>query len=131
MSEGEFATIEDRSVSAADIMTAKESHGNIETRYRPMRGQAYIEMVAEKSSLIVMPDANPHDEKSNRGKVLALGPPARLTDHPDSPMVPWDIAVGDEVVFVLAVWLDRMRILGMHGKRVAVVAQGEVVAAYG
>ena len=126
MSEGEFSGIEDRSMSAADIMKAKDSHGMIEARYRPMRGQAYIEMTEEKSETIILPEANREDTKSHRGIVLALGPPARLTDHPDSAQVPWGFDVGDEVIFVLAVWMDRMRILGMRGKRVAVVAQGEI-----
>ena len=127
MSEGE--RIEDASLSAADIMNAKDSHGMVEATYRPMRGQAYVEFVEEKRSIIVQRDEAA--DKVHRGRVMALGPPARLGDREDAPEVPWDLRVGDVVAFELFVWMDRMRIFGMHGARVAVVAQGEIVGVYG
>lgn len=121
--------IEDVSMSAADVMSAKDSHGMVDLPgYRPMRGQAYVRIIPERSSLIIHADAKPQDCKSYRGRVLALGKPARLTDHPDAPEVPWDVQVGDEVLFSLFVWMDRMRVLSTDEGKVVVVAQGEVLA---
>jgi hypothetical protein len=42
--------------------------------------------------------------------------------------VPWDIKVGDVVVFVMGVWLDSMRTLEFVGVKGAVVvlAQSEI-----
>ena len=57
-----------------------------------------------------------------------MGKPARLTDHPDAPEVPWGGLVGDEVLFSLFVWMDRMRVLSTDDGKVVVVAQGEVLA---
>jgi co-chaperonin GroES (HSP10) len=121
-------TYEDVSPSAADIMTAKDSHGEVQGRYRPMRGQAYVQVIHEKSKLIITPDPDSREVQSHRGRVLALGPPARLTDHPDSPVVPWGCKVGDEVVYAMFVWLDKMRVMafaGVNGE-VCIVAQGEL-----
>lgn len=119
---------EDLSLDAADILQAKDSHGEVHGRYRPMRGQAYVQVLHEKSELIIMHEPDSREVTSHRGKVLALGPPARLTDHPDSPVVPWGCEVGDEVVYAMFVWLDKMRVLAFAGVKgeVCIVAQGEI-----
>jgi len=123
MSEGE--RYEDVTMSAADVMNAKESHGMVRGTYRPMRGQAYVRVVHPKSSLLVLSEDK--EENSHRGVVLALGEPARLTDHPDSPELPWGVEVGDEVVYAMFVWLDKMRVMQFAGHgEVCVVAQGEL-----
>src|ERR1019366_4051234 len=107
--EGE--RVEDVSMSAADIMNAKNSHGMVQGRYRPMRGQAYVRVLQQKSKLVIELDKDPREVHSHRGIVLALGEPARVTDHPDSPEVPWGCNVGDEVVYAMFVWVDKMRVL--------------------
>lgn len=120
-------TIEDASLSAADIMTAKDSHGMVQGQYRPMRGQAYVQVLQQKSKLVIELDKDPREVHSHRGIVLALGEPARLTDHPDSPEVPWGVEVGQEVVYAMFVWLDKMRVLSFKDDgAVCVVAQGEL-----
>ena len=120
-------TIEDASLSAADIMTAKDSHGMVHGQYRPMRGQAYVQVLQQKSKLVIELDKDPREVHSHRGIVLALGEPARLTDHPDSPEVPWGVEVGQEVVYAMFVWLDKMRVLSFKDDgAVCVVAQGEL-----
>ena len=77
--------------------------------------------------LIITPDIV-DEVQSHRGRVLALGPPARLTDHPDSPECPWGCKVGDEVVYAMFVWLDKMRVMAFAGVKgeVCIVAQGEL-----
>lgn len=124
-----MSDVQDTSPSVADIMARHESPARVVGKYRPMRGQAYVLIDRIKSSLILMPDEDPREEKVHRGRVLALGPPAFLDSSGGSPEVPWDVSVGDEVCFVLAVWLDRMRMLEMFGVKgtVCVVAQGEIV----
>ena len=93
--------------------------------FAPLRGRALVELlIPERSGLVWLVNKDPQDQATHRGRVLALGPPARLTEHPSSPEMPWDCKVGDEVVFTFAVWLDKMRRFG----RVAVVAQVEVLA---
>ena len=129
MAEG----IYDVGPSAADIMTAPESHGEAHDTYRPMRGQAYVELLDPVSSPIMLTGLNPREDKWHRGRVIALGEPAFLGARPDSPEVPWDCQVGDEVIFVLAIWMDRMRILRMPGikRKVAVVGQVEIMGVVG
>lgn len=126
MAEG----IYDITPSAADIMTAKDSHGEVQGDYRPMRGQAYVLMLDPEPSPITLTGHNPREEKWHRGRILALGEPAFLDSRQDSPVVPWDVSEGDEVIFLLAVWLDKMRIMAWRGqdRNVAVVAQVEIIA---
>lgn len=116
--------------TVSEVMGGTHHHEPVSGRYTPRRGQAYVQVQEPKSDVLVLLAEDPREQKSHRGKVLALGPPARLTDHPDAPEVPWGVAVGDDVLFVLAVWMDRMRVLEFTGVRghVAVVAQGEVLA---
>lgn len=64
----------------------------------------------------------PREQKSHRGTILALGPPARQ-GRGNGPEIPWDCKPGDRVVFVYAVWLERMR----KFDGIAVVAQAEVL----
>lgn len=88
-----------------------------------------IEEPASKS--LWTPDGNPRENKGHRGTVLALGPQAKDGELAGSREVPWGIAVGDTVIFVLAVWLDKMRMsLAMPeiDGPVCIVAQEEIVA---
>lgn len=119
--------IEDASRAVTEAMT-RDLRGVVHGRYKPMRGQAYVHVEPHKSSLIVTLPGDPLDEKTHRGTVLALGPPARLTDHPDSPEVPWLCEIGDRIVYERFVWMDRMRVLEFDGVKghVCVVAQGEI-----
>lgn len=115
--------------SAAEIMKSIDAGLSIEKRYRPMRGQAYVQMLERRSSILIDPGEDPRDHKGcHRGRIFALGPPARLAEHAYSPVVPWDCKVGDEIVFNLFTWLDKfrtMRLFGVDGL-VMVVAQGEI-----
>ena len=99
--------------------------------YRPMRGRAFVEVIQQKSRIILGLDVDPRDEISHRGRVLALGPPARLTDDPASPEVPWDVEVGDEIVFVID-GVYRGRVIDWRNVRgqVCVVSQGEICGVY-
>ena len=126
------AMIQDVSDYSAFKYDAKPSGVVVHEKYRPMRGQAYVLMQHIETSPLIIHRGNPRDEKSHRGKVVALGPAARLTEHPDSPIIPWGIEVGDDVHFVLAVWLDKMRVLEMLGVTgdVAVVSQAEILAVW-
>ena len=118
---------QDLTRSSTDILKGPQHHEPVQARYRPMRGQAYVQLEERVSSLIEMPKADQRYEKWHQGRVLALGEPARMGDN--GPTVPWGCSVGDTVVFVMAVWLDRMRVLeflGVDGQ-VAVIAQGEIM----
>lgn len=116
-----MSPIEDVSPSAAQIM--QQAHrGVVRGDYRPMRGQAYIRPIQEKSSLIIELDRDPREVLSHRGMVIRLGPPMRTTEHEDSPEIPWDVKEGDEVVYNLFAWLDRMRSF----EAMVVVAQVEL-----
>jgi hypothetical protein len=123
---------QDRTLDAAQIMGAGPSHDEVAIpidRIRPLRGRAFVEVLGEfrKDSRIIMPEAGPRDRTWYRGKVLALGQPARVNYV--GPEWPWLCKPGDEVVFVLAVWLDKMRITRFVGVRgdVAVLAQLEIL----
>jgi hypothetical protein len=99
----------------------------VAAKYRPMRGQAYVVRHPRASSSLVLLD-DPKKEIVHRGTVLDLGEPGTLDGHPDSPIVPWDIRIGDVVWFTLGVWLDAMRTLefvGVNGA-VVVLAQSEI-----
>jgi hypothetical protein len=66
-------------------------------RVRLMRGQVVVrELDASPSSALWTPDprARARDVKTHRGLVLALGPPARVTEHPSSAEVPYGFEVG-------------------------------------
>jgi co-chaperonin GroES (HSP10) len=125
MTEG--AQYEETTLSAADIMTAKDAHGMVQETYRPMRGQAYVQMMPEYRGRIIL-DQDENKSQSHQGRIIALGPPARLGDSPDAPEVPWLCEVGDEIVYSMFVWLDKFRVFAMLGVKgeVCVVAQGEV-----
>jgi hypothetical protein len=65
-----------------------------------MRGQVVVrEVEAPPSRHLWMPAPGQRDQHTHRGLVLALGPPSRLTDHPDSPEVPWGFEPGDFVQY--------------------------------
>jgi len=112
---------------------------------RPLRGRALVEVLSEYTGLLVLPDLDPHAErekKSHRGRVLALGPPAHAERSWDGDRwvggapVPWDCRVGDEVQFVFAVWLDKMRrgrdwpeSMGGNAE-LAVIAQEEILGVW-
>jgi hypothetical protein len=69
-------------------------------KVRLMRGQVVIrEEAVQPSNALWTPEPGARRVKTHRGRVLALGPPARLTEHPDSPEVPHGFRVGDVVQF--------------------------------
>lgn len=95
---------------------------------RPLRGRAFVEMLDSiLSATIVLPGEDPKSRTIHRGRVLSLGAPClSALDHE----IPWLCEPGDEVYFVLSLWLDkmrRMRILGVKGE-VWCVGQVEVLA---
>jgi co-chaperonin GroES (HSP10) len=122
---------QDVTPDAHQIMSAGPSHDEVAipiAKIRPLRGRAFVEVLKEIVSPIITIDSDPRERKWYRGKVLALGKPACVGYG--GPETPWCCAPGDEIVFVLAVWLDRMRItrfVGIKGE-VAVLAQGEILA---
>jgi co-chaperonin GroES (HSP10) len=87
-----------------------------------------------RPSGIIVPDRglfNEHAERGvtiHRGKVLAFGPPARMGDL--GPLVPWDINVGDVVIYTYGVAMQKTRTFGVEGAELVVVAQEELVAVY-
>lgn len=123
-------TYQDTTPKVADVM-GHVSHSQVAIpieKIRPLRGRAFVEVYGEIESIIIMPDSDPTERTWYRGRILALGKPA-CVGH-GGPEVPWSCGVGDEIVFVLFVWMDRMRItsfVGVRGK-VAVIAQGEILA---
>ena len=68
---------------------------------RPMRGQCVVrELPWQRPVVIWTPDPEKRSVTWYRGRVLALGAPALLEPNtPGSPEVPWDIKVGDVVVY--------------------------------
>lgn len=105
------------------------------TGIRMLRGRALLkldesERAAERMSDggIVIPGTafNERDQKIHRGTVVALGPPARLKGKrgKEGPETPWECRVGERVIFIYALWLERMR----HFEDYAVVAQSELLA---
>ncbi len=87
--------------------------------YAPMRGRVYVEILRETSKWIILPDAAPRTEKIHRGKVLAMGPPARDKWGRE---VPPEFKPGDEVLYVYALATEKARRFG----EIACVAQEEV-----
>ena len=125
--------VEDTTTSAGDAMRVKFFAQEMSAKFRPMRGQCYVEVFREKSSTVIALMGDPLDDRYYCGRVLALGEPARLTDDPRSPELSWDVSVGDRVLFEPQVAMDRMRTFRMEGVRgdVMVVAQIEVMAVDG
>jgi len=102
---------------------------------RPLRGRAFLAKDPRESGRetayrgIIIPATahNPRETREHRGRVLALGPPARTEDGTST--VPWGCKVGDEVLFVYAVALEKVRtieMLGIDGE-IVVVGQEEVL----
>lgn len=118
---------QDITPSAHEIMSAGPSHYELAipiSKIRPLRARAFVEVLSEVvSQTIIVPNGDPRDRKWWRGRVLALG-------LPSIEAMEWRCKVGDEVIFVLAVWLDKMRITRFVGVRgeVAVLAQAEILA---
>ena len=68
-----------------------------------MRGQVVVrELDAPASPLLWTPDPRARDVSTHRGIVLGLGPPARLTESPNSPEVPHGFEVGAVVQYHFA-----------------------------
>ena len=137
MSEG----IESTDMSAADVLQALDSHGAgmVVTRHdglRMLAGRAVVEESPRRKPVIITMKDNDNDEKWYRGRVLAMGPPGVTPRSFDGETwvggaeVPWGCKVGDEVLFVPHLWLDKMRtyeFFGVRG-RVWIVGQVEVMA---
>jgi hypothetical protein len=67
---------------------------------RLMRGRVVVrEETPAPSAVLWTPEQGPRQVKTHRGVVLGLGPPARLTEHPESPEVPHGFEVGDVVQY--------------------------------
>lgn len=133
MTEGDVYDYVDE--SSADVMTRFDSHGEGRLRrIRLMRGQARIrrdpaDMGRETTyNGIIIPATahNPRETKIHRGTIVQLGPPGHKRARKDSPIVPWDCSVGDEVFFVFAVWLESRR--HTEDENVVIIAQSEIVA---
>ncbi len=75
---------------------------------RPLRGRALVEVEPERpSSILWSPTATGRkDRGAHFGRVLALGEPAR---DPSGVEQPWGCAVGDRVIYVYGVALERVR----------------------
>ena len=72
-------------------------------RIRLMRGQVVVrEIDATPSPVLWMPDPRARDVSTHRGVVLGMGPPARLTESPNSPEVPHGFEVGAVVQYHFA-----------------------------
>jgi co-chaperonin GroES (HSP10) len=72
---------------------------------RPMRGRALLQVLDRNSSTIITPDGRPLDKKIHRGRVVSLGAPA-LSNGVEQP---WGCAPGDEVLYVYAIALEKVR----------------------
>lgn len=101
------------------------------TGIRLLRGRALVQLNPDElgehttAAGVIVPGSavKPREQKSHRGRILALGPPARQ-GHDNGPEIPWGCEVGDEIVFFWAVWLERMR----RFEGVAFIAQSEIAA---
>ena len=68
-----------------------------------MRGQVVVrELDVLGSTVLWTPEDGPRQRKTHRGRVLAMGAPARLVDLPGSPLVPFLFDVGDVVQYHFA-----------------------------
>lgn len=73
----------------------------------PMRGQCVVREIDPPRGLVTLIELDPEGRRVHRGIVLAHGAPAFLSyDSLTSPEVPWDLKVGDEVVYV---WIHNER----------------------
>lgn len=108
--------------------------------FRPLRGRVLIAKSVHdaakeerlRSGLIIPATAfNPRADKSHRGRVLAMGPPARTKRGVE---IQPDFRVGDEVLYVWALaGVEEMRttsIAALHDGPIAVVAQEEVIGVF-
>ena len=69
-------------------------------KIRLMRGQVVVrEETPPASAMLWTPEQGPRQTRTHRGVVLGLGPPSRLTEHPDSPEVAHGFEVGDLVQY--------------------------------
>ena len=87
--------------------------------YAPMRGRVFVEVLEMRKSIIVTMDEDPRKVKIHRGRVLAMGPPARNAAGIE---VPPEFKVGDEILYVYALATEKAR----RFEEVACVAQEEV-----
>jgi len=98
---------------------------------RLLRGRALIRLDPaelgehQTDGGVWIPDSavRPREQRSHRGTVLALGPPARQGGNL-GPEIPWDVEIGERVIFLYAVWLQRAR----QWDDLAVVAHAEILA---
>jgi hypothetical protein len=68
-------------------------------RLRLMRGQVVVRELDAATDALWTPEPSARQVKTHRGVVLGMGPPARLTEHPDSPEVPHGFGVGAVVQY--------------------------------
>ena len=87
--------------------------------YAPIRGRVFVEVLEMRKSIIVTTEEDPRKVKIHRGKVLAMGPPARDKWGRE---VPPEFKPGDEVLYVYALATEKARRFG----EIACVAQEEV-----
>jgi co-chaperonin GroES (HSP10) len=111
---------------------------SLATRVRWLRGRCLLRRdnseIREhvRPSGVIVPDRTLYSEHAerdvtiHRGKVLAIGLPARMGDH--GPLVPWGIEVGDVVIYTYGVAMQKTRTFaGDEGGELVVVAQEEVI----
>jgi hypothetical protein len=103
---------------------------------RLLRGRVLVQVEPEDgaSKIIWAPEARDWGEKGvyqgkrpHFGRVIAMGPPARLPvcrDGSGGDEVPYGFGVGDRIMYVYAVALEKMRSFAGH---LCIVAQEEVV----
>jgi hypothetical protein len=83
-----------------NVLGSRYARAGEEMKIRLMRGQVVVrEVTRARSSLLWTPDPTARQQKTHTGVVLGLGPPARLTDHPNSPEVFHGFQVGDIVQY--------------------------------
>jgi co-chaperonin GroES (HSP10) len=81
----------------------------------------------ERGIIIPATAHNKNETKIHRGTVMQLGPPGvKHAKNQRAPVVPWDVAVGDEVFFTFSVWLESRR--HTEDENVVVIAQSEIQA---
>lgn len=107
------------------------------SRVRWLRGRALVErLLPRRSGVVLFADSyDEHEERTrsdHRGRVLALGPPALVASRAGAVEVPWDCEVGDTVLYVYAVTMQKLRTFVVEdpdaGRReLVVLAQEEIV----